>query len=259
MNASKTKIMICGSGMDELKKSGRYPCGVCFKGVGANSILCSNCNCWVHQRCTEFKKIKEDPSYKCKRCRGEARPIDGRPQESVFVGEDVLDTVASFCYLGDSQSAAGGCSVAAITRVKSAWKKFNELLPILTSRHLSPKTRGSMYYSNVRRVMLYGSETWPITKVDLLRLQRNDRAMIRRICGVRFDQVRTTPSADLLSRLDLFSIESHLRDGRLRWYGHVHRSSGAIKDAFELSVDGRRPPVPPRKTWKDVIADDLSA
>ena len=116
-----------------------------------------------------------------------------------------------------------------------------------------------MYYSNVRRVMLYGSETWPITKVDLLRLQRNDRAMIRRICGVRFDQVRTTPSADLLSRLDLFSIESHLRDGRLRWYGHVHRSSGAIKEAFELSVDGQRPPGRPRKTWKDVIADDLSA
>ena len=117
-----------------------------------------------------------------------------------------------------------------------------------------------MYYSNVRRVMLYGSETWPITKVDLLRLQSNDRAMIRRICGVRFDQVRTTPSADLLSRLDLFSIESHLRDGRLRWYGHVSRKNdddwlSKVQDP-DAVIAGVALPGQPFKLCKEVIDRD---
>ena len=71
---------------------------------------------------------------------GNARPIDGRPQSEVPVGPDKLEVVASFCYLGDMLSAGGGCEMAVTTRVKTAWKKFRELLPVLTSRHLSYKT-----------------------------------------------------------------------------------------------------------------------
>ena len=60
---------------------------------------------------------------------GNARPIDGRPQNEVQVGPDKLEVVASFCYLGDMLSAGGGCEITVTTRVKTAWKKFMELLP----------------------------------------------------------------------------------------------------------------------------------
>ena len=73
---------------------------------------------------------------------GNARPIDSRPQSEVQVGPDKLEVVASFCYLGDMFSAGGGCEMAVTTRVKTALKKFRELLPVLTSRHLSYKIRG---------------------------------------------------------------------------------------------------------------------
>ena len=73
---------------------------------------------------------------------GNARPIDGRPQNEIQVGPDKLEVVAFFCYLGDMLSAGGGCEIAVTTRVKTAWKKFRELLPVLTSRHLSYKTHG---------------------------------------------------------------------------------------------------------------------
>ena len=90
---------------------------------------------------------------------GNARPIDGRPQSEVQVGPDKLEVVASFCYLCDMLSAGGGCEMAVTTRVKTAWKKFRELLPVLTSRHLSYKTRGHVYSSCVRSAMLHASET----------------------------------------------------------------------------------------------------
>ena len=64
---------------------------------------------------------------------GNAGPIDGRPQSEVQVGPDKLEVVASFCYLGDMLSAGGGCEMAVTTRVKTAWKKFRELLPVLSS------------------------------------------------------------------------------------------------------------------------------
>ena len=68
---------------------------------------------------------------------GNARPIDGRPQSEVQVRPDKLEVVDSFCYLGDMLYAGRGCEIRVNTRVKTAWNKFRELLPVLTSRHLS--------------------------------------------------------------------------------------------------------------------------
>ena len=45
---------------------------------------------------------------RCTRCQGSACPLDGRPQREIQVGPDKLEVVASFCYLGDMLSAAGG-------------------------------------------------------------------------------------------------------------------------------------------------------
>ncbi|RUS86452.1 hypothetical protein EGW08_005767 [Elysia chlorotica] len=142
VNARKTKIMICGNNLDLLHNSGEFPCAVCCTGVGSNSIFCKGCKKWVHKKCSGLKRLTKDSDFKCSRCQGTARPIDGRPQSEVQVGSDKLDVVASFCYLGDMLSAAGGCDLATTTRVKTAWKKFKELLPVLLSRHLSYKTRG---------------------------------------------------------------------------------------------------------------------
>ena len=41
------------------------------------------------------------------------------------------------------------CICVEKTRVKTAWKKFKDLLPVLSSRHLSFKTRGRVYSSCV--------------------------------------------------------------------------------------------------------------
>ena len=136
VNAGKTKVMICGTGLDLLQR-----------GVGNNSIYCNGCKLWVHKKCSGLQRLTPNPDYRCAPCMGNARPIEGRPQSEVQVGPDKLEVIASFCYLGDMLSAGGGCEMAVTTRVKTAWKKFRELLPVLTSRHLSYKTRGHMYSS----------------------------------------------------------------------------------------------------------------
>ena len=189
VNAGKTKVMICGTGLDLLQSSGEYPCAVCLTGVGNNSIYCNGCKLWVHKKCSGLQRLTPNPDYRCARCTGNARPIDGRPQSEVQVGPDKLEVVASFCYLGDMLSAVGGCEMAVTTRVKAAWKKFRELLPVFTSCHLSYKTRGRVYSSCVRSAMLHASETWPLTKTNLQRLQRNDRAMNRQICSIKSEDV----------------------------------------------------------------------
>ena len=83
--------------------------------------------------------------------------------------------------------------------------------------------------------MLHASETWPLTKTNL---QRNDRAMIRQICNTKPEDVATARSIELLAKLE--DLDLILRERRLRWFGHVERSSGAIRTACNIQIDGRR-------------------
>ena len=144
-------------------------------------------------------------------------------------------------------SAAGSCELWTTTRVKTAWRKFKELKPVLSSRLLSFKTRGRVYSSCVRSAMLHASETWPLTKPSLQRLQRNDRAMIRQICNVKPQDI---------ARLGIEDKDLIQKERRLRWYGHVKHSNGAVKTAFDIQIVGKRGPGRPKMTWKQLTERD---
>ena len=258
VNMGKTKIMVSGPQMDSLRETGKHPCAICLSGTGQNSIYCSGCAKWVHKKCSNIKgSLKQDSSYKCPRCQGTARPIDGRPIQEAKIGEDTLEVVAEFCYLGDMLSAGGDCELAAIKRCKAAWGKFRELLPLLTNRHLPLTTRGRVYSACIRSVMLYGTETWATSASTLHRLRRNDRAMMRWICRVKpEDQV----SSDLiLTRLGIRDIGDVLRTGRLRWLGHVERSNSWIAGVRKIEVEHTKTKGRPKLSWDEVVARDRAS
>ena len=72
-----------------MKDSGEYPCSVCRKGVGSNSIYCAGCSHWVHKKCSGVTgSLKSNPDYRCSRCKGTARPIDGRPHNEWLLMQD---------------------------------------------------------------------------------------------------------------------------------------------------------------------------
>ena len=80
--------------------------------------------------------------------------------------------------------------------------------------------------------------------------------MIRQICNVRPQDIVTTRSNELLVRLGIEDLDLILKERRLWWYGHVERSSGAIKTAFDIQVDGKRGPGRPKMTWKQLTERD---
>ena len=188
-------------GPGPLQSSGEFPCAICRTGVGSNIIFCNGCKHWVHKNCCGLKHLTKDPDYRRTRCQRTACPLDGIPQRKVHVGPDKLEVVASFCYLGDM-------AVNFQPHVKTTWKKFKSLLLVLSSLHLSFKTRGCMYSSCMRSAMLHASVPWPLTKPNLQRLQRNDRAMIRQICNVKPQDIVSTRSKELVAQLYIEDLTS---------------------------------------------------
>ena len=143
-------------------------------------------------------------------------------------------------------SAGGGCELAAVTRCKCAWGKFSQLLPLLTNRNVPLVTRGRVYSTWVRNVMLHAAETWAMTAATLNRLRLNDHAMIRWICNVKAKEEVSSDS--LLSKLGIQDLDMVHHTSRMRWFGHVVCSTGWIAKVRKLNVVAQKRPGRPKKT-----------
>ena len=84
INEGKTKVMYesFGTGTTQVIGNVKHPCSVCLKGVGVNSIRCTQCVQWVHVRCSRVKGSlkKIESSFICRRCKGElceTRQVNG--------------------------------------------------------------------------------------------------------------------------------------------------------------------------------------
>ena len=172
---------------------------------------------------------------------------------------EVLEGIEKFCYLGDMISADGGADSAVVARVRSAWKKFRELSPILTQKGASLTLKGKVYMSCVRSCMIYGSETWPMKAEHEARLERAEMRMIRWMCGVSLRDRIT--SAELRDRMGVEAISVVMRRNRLRWFGHVERKNEEdwVKGCTVLEVEGVKSRGRPKKTWLELIRNDMKA
>ena len=55
VHMNKTKVTISGEHQKQMQKVVRWPCGVCGRGVGIDSIRCTSCQKWAHKKCSGIK------------------------------------------------------------------------------------------------------------------------------------------------------------------------------------------------------------
>jgi len=97
-NMNKTKVMISVEWQNVMQKAVRWPCGVCGKGIGNNSIQCTSCQKLVHRKCSGingsmYKVMKTFVSKGC------VNPATGTGCASIDIGGDAnLELVDKFCY-----------------------------------------------------------------------------------------------------------------------------------------------------------------
>ena len=247
VNAGKSKVMVGSSGGKMIVNSGKWPCGVCGKGVQAHSVKCTVCKNLIHKRCNSVRgdlSLVAD-GFRCRRGDGTIQEAD--LAEGIMVDGETCRCVKSFCYLGDTLVGDGGADLAATARIRNGWMKFREPLPFLTSRAPLLDMECRVYASYVRSSMTYGSETRPLKE------QR-----YRWMGGVSMKDKRT--SEELRKPVGVEPITTVIRSGRLRLYGHVMRKGDDdwVKKNMEIRVDGRRPVGRPRKTWSENVEADMA-
>jgi len=85
--------------------------------------------------------------------------------QTVFhVNNTSIENVTEFEYLGRMISANDHDELAVTARIKAARSKWMQLYRILSADGADCKTMAKFYLAIVQAVLLYGSESWVLTK-----------------------------------------------------------------------------------------------
>nr|CAX83711.1 endonuclease-reverse transcriptase [Schistosoma japonicum] len=142
------------------------------------------------------------------------------------IGSEEVECVDNFTYLGSLISPNGLVSEEISARIRKARLAFANLRHLWRRRDIRLSTKGRVYCTAVRPVLLYGCETWPLRVEDTRRLLAFDHRCLRNISRTCWD-LRVTNN-EVRRRVlgnNGKSVDEVMKLHRLRWLGHVLRMS----------------------------------
>ena len=89
----------------------------------------------------------------------------------LVLNDNVIVQLGSFTYLGSVVNKEGGSLEDVKSRIKKANGVFVQLYPMWKNKNLSRKTKILLFNTNVKSVLLYGSETGKVTETVTRPLQ----------------------------------------------------------------------------------------
>ena len=95
--------------------------------------------------------------------------------------------------------------------------------------------------------------------MDVRKFEVAEMRMLRWMCGcTMLDKI---PNRVYREKLGIAAIGDKLREGRLRWFGHVRRRSPTepVRRVEGIQVEGKRGRGRPKRTWEEQIRLDLQA
>ena len=172
---------------------------------------------------------------------------------SVMLNGTKLEVVETFEYLGRILSNNSDDTAAVKARIGCGWAAFKKVKSILTSRHLSMTSMRKTYETYVLPTVLYAAETvtWKPQLQHQITVFQNH--VMRWMCNKPL--IDRTPITELARITSLRPIMNIVRTSKLRWYGHVKRSTLPVKSAIEGMVEGSRKRGRPRRRWRDDIRE----
>jgi len=101
----------------------------------------------------------------------------------LIVGGYTFQAVNGFKYLGTNINKSNNIHNEIILRISAANKVYFALVKLFESKLLSNTSKINLYLSYLRPVLVYGCETWSVTKGDKEKLLILERKVLRRIYG----------------------------------------------------------------------------
>nr|KAG5689255.1 hypothetical protein BaRGS_006375 [Batillaria attramentaria] len=180
----------------------------------------------------------------------EVMRVNHKQHDPIQLHQEDIKEVDKFIYLGSVVSKDGGTDEDIKSRTNKARHAFRTLRPIWRSTALSLRNKIRIFNSNVKSVLLYGSETWRTTKTSSHKLQTFINRCLRNILNIRYPLVIT--NQDLWEGTRQVPIEQEIKKRKWGWIGHTLRksTSNVTRQSLDWNPQGKRKVGRPKQTWR---------
>ena len=152
---------------------------------------------------------------------------------------------------------SGGCAREVKKRVQAGWNGWRRVSGVICDRRLPARVKEKVYSSVIRPAMVYGLETVAVKKKQVEEMEVAEMKMLRFAMGVtRKDKIRIE---HIRSTVKVKRLGMKMRDGRLRWYGHVMRRDQEYvgRKMMEMELPGKSRRGRPKRRFLDVVKEDM--
>ncbi|PVD19664.1 hypothetical protein C0Q70_20154 [Pomacea canaliculata] len=172
--------------------------------------------------------------------------------------ENILET-DHFTYLGSIVSKDAGADDDIRSRINKARHAFNSLRPIWNSRALSLRSKTRIFNTNVKAVLLYGSETWRVTNTINNKLQTFTNRCLRHILRIRWPE--RISNSSLWERTNQNATSQDTKKRKWGWIGHTLRKPAdtIARQALDWNPQGKRKVGRPKQTWRRSVESEAKA
>ena len=169
---------------------------------------------------------------------------------------EVLEQLSAFTYLGSLMTTPGSAEEDVEARRRKAEVAFSILRPTWKSKFISLWTKIRIFNSNLKSVLLHGSETWRLTKKIITQLQTFTKRRLRYILGVWWPKMIS--NEELWQRTKQQRIELTIRRRKWRWIGHTlgKPATNNTRLSLEWNSQGVRRKGRPKKSWRRTIQQE---
>ena len=180
-------------------------------------------------------------------------------EEKAILNGEELEDVDSFVYLGAKVSTAGGADDDINSRLCKARAAFGKLSGVWKSSILSKNTKIRIFKSNVIAVLLYGCESWRMTKGDEAKLDTFQHKCLRRHLKIYWPM--RVSNEEVRRRANTETISELVRKRRWTWIGHVLRMDNSClpRVAQTWAPEGKRKRGRPKETWRETVEKERMA
>ena len=132
-----------------------------------------------------------------------------------------VPSVKEFKYLGSTVQESSSCEREIKRRVQEGWNGWRRVSGVICDRRLPTRVKGKVYSSMMRPAMVYGLETAAVTKKQIEEMEVAEIKMLR--FGMEVMRKNKIRNEYIKGTVKVEQLGIKMRDGRLRWYGHVMR------------------------------------
>ena len=149
----------------------------------------------------------------------EVMRVNNNRQEAIPLQGIEIKEADSFTYLGSVVSKDWRTDEDIRNRINKARHAFNTLQPIWRATSLSLQNKIRIFGTNVKSVLLYGSETWCVIKTNTNKLLTFINKCLRNVLKIRWPEM--TPNEELWERTGQEQIITDIKRRKRGWIGHT--------------------------------------